>query len=106
MNEEKLAQIANPESDVFTARERAVLNFVTTMSRNETDQADGAFARMREFFNEAQMVEIGFAVATLHGMNLFNNMFGIEPENRPMESFTGVDETVVANSSRAANSAA
>ena len=60
------------------------------MSQNETENADALFAEMREFFDDAQLVEIGFTVATLHGMNIFNNMFGIEPEDHAMESLTGM----------------
>ena len=47
---------------------------------------------MRRYFDDAQLVEIGFVVTTLHGMNQFNNMFGIEPEDGPMESLTGMPE--------------
>ena len=62
------------------------------MSQNETAAAEGLFAEMRVFFDDAQIVEIGFAVATLHGMNIFNNMFDIEPENQVMVSMTGMPE--------------
>ena len=90
MTEEKLAKIDEPEDPIFTPRERAVLQFVSTMVRNAADEADARFDAMREHFDEPALVEIGFAVATLAGMNLFNNMFGIEPEPEPMVSNTGV----------------
>ena len=35
---------------------------------------------------------MGFAITTLIGMNLFNNVFHIEPESTPMVSYTGVDK--------------
>ena len=91
MTEEKLNQVHDPESDVFTERERAVLYFADAMARNENENADALFAEMRRFFDDAQLVEIGFVVTTLHGMNQFNNMFGIEPEDQPMISYTGTD---------------
>ena len=91
MTEEKLNRVHDPESDVFTERERAVLYFAGAMAQNHTDSADALFAEMRRFFDNAQLVEIGFVVTTLHGMNQFNNMFGIEPENQPMISYTGID---------------
>ena len=69
-----------------------MLRFAGAMSQNETDAAEGLFAEMRVFFDDAQIVEIGFAVATLHGMNIFNNMFDIEPENQVMVSMTGMPE--------------
>ena len=91
MTEEKLAAIDDTDSPLFTARERVVLRFATAMSRSETGQADVLFEEMRQFFDDAQLVEIGFAITTLHGMNQFNNFFGIEPEPHPMTSYTGVD---------------
>jgi alkylhydroperoxidase family enzyme len=90
MTEAKLAQVNDPDNAVFSPRERAVLHFATAMSRNDNSQADALFAEMRKFYDDAQLVEIGFAITTLHGMNLFNNMFGIEPEDHPMESETGM----------------
>tara|TARA_B100000676_G_scaffold312886_1_gene389570 strand:+ start:5757 stop:6050 length:294 start_codon:yes stop_codon:yes gene_type:complete len=89
MTEEKLAEVQNPDHSIFTPRERAVLRFAAAMSQNETDNANALFEEMREFFDDAQLVEIGFTIATLHGMNIFNNMFGIEPESHAMESLTG-----------------
>ena len=61
------------------------------------DDAEALFAEMRRFFDDAQLVEIGFVVTTLHGMNQFNNMFGIEPEDRPMESLTGLADAQAAD---------
>ncbi len=90
MTEEKLAEVANPDHPVFTPRERAVMHFAGAMSRNETDKGATLFEEMREFFDNAQIVEIGFAIATLHGMNIFNNMFDIEPEDHVMVSMTGM----------------
>jgi len=64
-------------------------------SRGNANSADcdAAFEGMTPFFDEAQLVELGLAIATLTGMNLFNNMFGIETEGHPMVSHTGMDET-------------
>ena len=70
--------------------------FASAMSQNETAEAESLFAEMRQFFDEAAIVEIGMAVATLHGMNIFNNMFGIEPEDHQMVSRTGMPEQAAA----------
>ncbi|MEM7403790.1 MAG: hypothetical protein AAF458_00795 [Pseudomonadota bacterium] len=90
MTEQKLAQVHNPDAEVFDARERATLRFATAMTANDGGDTAPYFDAMREFFDEPAIVEIGFAVATLHGMNIFNNMFGIEPEPEQMVSMTGV----------------
>ena len=90
MTEEKLAEVTNPDHPVFTPRERAAMRFAGVMSRNEIDKGAALFDEMREFFDDAQIVKIGFAIATLHGMNIFNNMFDIEPEDHVMVSMTGM----------------
>ena len=77
---------------MFTDKQRAVLRFVTTMITNDTAASAERFEEMRAFFDEPQIVEIGFAIATLAGMNLFNNMFDIEPEPEQMVSYTGLEQ--------------
>jgi len=90
MTEDKLARVHDPDDEIFTAEERTVLRFASAMSQNETAETVFLFAEMRQFFDEAAIVEIGMAVATLHGMNIFNNMFGIEREDHQMVSQTGL----------------
>ena len=80
----------DPEHAVFDARERAVLRFTTAMCQNDNAQAESRVDELKAHFDEAQIVEIAFAITTLHGMNMFNNMFHIEPEETPMVSYTGV----------------
>ena len=96
MTEDKLARVHDPDDEIFTAEESAVLRFASAMSQNEIAEAESLFAEMRQFFDEAAIVEIGMAVATLHGMNIFNNMFGIEPEDHQMVSRTGMPEQAAA----------
>ena len=67
MTEEKLAEVHNPDHPVFTPRERAVLRFASAMSQNGTENADALFGEMREFFDDAQLVEIGFKWARSMG---------------------------------------
>ena len=62
------------------------------MSRNNSGLAKELFIGMRKYFDDAQIVEIGFAIATLHGMNIFNNMFGIELDENIIISMTGFKE--------------
>lgn len=96
MTEDKLARVHNPDDEIFTPQERATLRFASAMSQNDTADAEALFAEMREFFDEAAIVEIGLTVATLHGMNIFNNMFGIEPEDHQMVSHTGLSDQAAA----------
>ena len=77
MTEDKIAEVEKPDSPVFDERERAVLKFTEAMCRNERDKAETLVEDLRQFFDEAAIVEMGFAITTLIGMNLFNNVFQI-----------------------------
>lgn len=90
MTEEKLLQVHDIDNDIFTPRERAALRFATVMARNNVAEADAVFAEVREYFDEAQIVELGLTLATFLGLNLFNNIFGIEPETEVIENQTGM----------------
>ena len=59
-------------------------------AKTDNAQAESRVDELKAHFDEAQIVEIAFAITTLHGMNMFNNMFHIEPEETPMVSYTGV----------------
>ena len=90
MTEEKLARVHDIDSDVFTPRERAAMRFATVMAQNNVAEADAVFADVREYFDEAQIVELGLTISTFLGLNLFNNVFGIEPEAEVIENRTGM----------------
>ena len=74
MTEAKLAQVHDIDSDIFTPRERAAMRFATVMAQNNVAEADAVFAEVREYFDEAQIVELGLTISTFLGLNLFNNM--------------------------------
>ncbi len=93
MTEEKLAQVHDIDSNVFTPREQAAMRFATVMAQNNVAAADGVFAEVREYFDEAQIVELGLTISTFLGLNLFNNVFGIEPEAEIIENRTGMAST-------------
>ena len=64
---------------------------INSRGNANAEQCEAAFSDMRTHFDEPQLVELGLAIATLTGMNLFNNMFGIETEGHPMVSNTGLN---------------
>ena len=58
-------------SPLFTAAERAMLDYVTELTKNKTVNPD-TFARMAEHYSERQICEIVYLVATEHLYNLTN----------------------------------
>jgi AhpD family alkylhydroperoxidase len=82
------------ESDRFDERERLVLEYADGMTRTPVDVADELFARLREHFDEPQIVELTMAVAMENLYSRSNWALGIHGEGfsegmycaRPAES--------------------
>ncbi|HEY6780934.1 MAG TPA: carboxymuconolactone decarboxylase family protein, partial [Thermoleophilaceae bacterium] len=64
-------------SDEFSELERLVLDFAVGMTRTPVDVSDELFARLREHFDEAQLVELANEVAIENYRSRFNWAFGI-----------------------------
>lgn len=75
-DQELLALPRYRQSDLFTEREKLALDYTTAVMRTPVEVNDELFARMREHFNDEQLVEI---TALLSAVNLdrFNAAFGI-----------------------------
>ncbi len=67
------------DSDEFGELERLVLEYATAMSRTPTRVDDDLFARMREHFDERQMVELTNAIALENARARFNSAFDMTP---------------------------
>ena len=50
------------ESDRFTAREQAALEYAKRITRDDLEVTDACMARVREHFSEAEAVELTFIV--------------------------------------------
>jgi hypothetical protein len=60
---EKLDELPRyPQSDRFTARERAALEYAEAITRDDREVTDACVARLREHFSEAEVVELTFIV--------------------------------------------
>jgi AhpD family alkylhydroperoxidase len=61
------------EAPFFSERERAALGWAEIVnSQPHGDTSDSAFARVREYFSENEVVELGYAVAAIKGWNMMN----------------------------------
>src|ERR1700752_546212 len=63
-------------SDLFTEREKTALDYAVGVMRTPVDVSDELFARMKEHFDDLQLVEIT-ALLTLVNPDRFNAAFGI-----------------------------
>jgi alkylhydroperoxidase family enzyme len=64
------------QSDLFTEREKLALDYTVAVMRTPVEVTDELFARMKEHFSDAQLVEIT-ALLTLVNLDRFNAAFGV-----------------------------
>lgn len=80
-SQEKIAQVAQAAtSALFSASERAALEYAEAMTVTGRTVADALFARLRAHFSEAQLVELTSAVALENFRSKFNVALGIEAQ--------------------------
>jgi alkylhydroperoxidase family enzyme len=75
-DEELLALPRYRQSDLFTAREKAALDYAVAVMRTPVEVTDELFARVKEHFSDEQMVELT-ALLTLVNLDRFNAAFQI-----------------------------
>jgi AhpD family alkylhydroperoxidase len=73
---ELLALARYAQSDLFTDREKLALDYAVAVMRTPVEVTDGLFARMKEHFTDAQLVELT-ALLTVVNLDRFNAAFGI-----------------------------
>jgi 4-carboxymuconolactone decarboxylase len=75
-DDELLALPRYRDSDLFTEREKTVLDYTAAVMRTPVDVTDELFARMQEHFTDKQIVEIT-VLLTMVNLNRLNAAFGI-----------------------------
>jgi len=79
---EQIANLNRYHSDFnFSELERLVLEYVDGMTQTPVEVSDALFARLRERFSEAELVELTSAIAWENYRARFSHAFGIEGEN-------------------------
>jgi alkylhydroperoxidase family enzyme len=73
---ELLALPRYQSSDLFTDREKAVLDYTVAVMRTPVEVTDELFARVRPYFDDRQLVEIT-ALLALVNLDRFNAAFGV-----------------------------
>ena len=82
ISEEQIANLHRYRSDFnFSELERLVLEYADGVTRTPVEVSDALFVRMREKFNEAELVELTSAIAWENYRARFSHAFGIEGEN-------------------------
>ena len=68
------------DSDAFTDLEKLVLDYATAMSRTPAEVGDDLVARLKEHFDDAQLVELTNAIAIENLRARFNHALGLDPQ--------------------------
>ena len=76
-DEQLLALLHYRETDLFTNLEKLVLDYATGMSRTPVEVPDALFARLRDHFDEVQIVELTSAIALENMRGRFNLALGV-----------------------------
>jgi len=67
-------------SDRFTARERSALELCEQIVRDDQEVSDACFARVREHFSEADVVEMTFVIGYQVFASKFAKTFRLAPQ--------------------------
>ena len=78
------------ESNRFTAREQAALEYAERITRDDLDVTDACMARVREHFSESEVVELSFIVGFQTFASKFAKAFRIDRQgfSDPVEART------------------
>ncbi len=77
-DEQLLALPRYRDSELFTDLEKLVLDYAVGMSRTPVDVPDALFARLRQHFDDAQLMELTHVIALENLRGRFNMALGIE----------------------------
>jgi AhpD family alkylhydroperoxidase len=83
----------------YSAKERLVMEYAEELSKEQVNVPDELFARLREHFDEGQIVELTAAITIENFRSRFNNALDIEPAGFSEGMFCPVpDAEAAANS--------
>ncbi|HZS00680.1 MAG TPA: hypothetical protein VFE37_18330 [Chloroflexota bacterium] len=82
-SDEKIAAIPNfRTSDLFTPEEKVALELAEAMTVTPPNVTDELFARLQQYYDEAQLVELAAIVAQENFRSRFNTTFRIESQGQ------------------------
>ncbi|MCX6021300.1 MAG: carboxymuconolactone decarboxylase family protein [Chloroflexi bacterium] len=81
-SDEKIAAVAHwQDSELFSPEERAAFAIAEAMTNTPAHVTDALFAEARQFFSEAQMVELAATAAMENYRARFNRVFDVPSQD-------------------------
>jgi|tagenome__1003787_1003787.scaffolds.fasta_scaffold20226883_2 AhpD family alkylhydroperoxidase len=90
-------------SPEFSDEERVVMEYAEELTREQVQVPDELFARLREHFDEAQVVELTAAIAIENFRARFNNALDIEPSGFSDGMYCPMPAAAVSGAAEGAN---
>jgi alkylhydroperoxidase family enzyme len=82
ISEEKIRALGNfRSSTLFSAQEKAVLEYADAMTQTPVEVGDALFQQLGESFNNEQLVELTSTIAWENYRARFDHAFGVESAN-------------------------
>jgi AhpD family alkylhydroperoxidase len=97
VTEEQLRDFHNYRtSPLYSAEEKLVMEYAEEMTKQHVEVSEELFARLREHFDDEQIVELTAAIAIENFRARFNNALDIEPSGFSEGLYCPVPEVVAA----------
>ena len=82
LKDEEIAAVSHYyDSDLFTVREKVALEYAEAISKTPVKVSDEMFERLKNFYDEKQIVELTASVAYENYRARFNHALGIGSDN-------------------------
>jgi alkylhydroperoxidase family enzyme len=79
LTEELIAEVARyRDSALLTPREKAAIHYAEVMAGDHRLALDGLFDELRQYFTEAEIIDLGWRIVTFVGYGRFIHALGLE----------------------------
>ncbi len=93
MTEEQLRDMPRyRESPAFSELQRLAIDLAVEMSKQRVDVPEELMSRLREHFDEAELVELAASIAWENYRARFNRVFGVQPVGFSEGAFCALPE--------------
>jgi alkylhydroperoxidase family enzyme len=80
LTEDKIAALDSDTSEMFTPRERLAIRFAELMATDHHKIDEAFFAELKQYFTDAEIVELGVSTALFLGLGRFTAVLGVDPD--------------------------
>ena len=80
LSEETIGKVATFRDSDLGEREKAALEYAECFILDAAAVDDSFFAKLKTYFSEEEIVELGFILIMYNGLHRFNASIGLEPQ--------------------------